>query len=492
MPSKYRLMPFRFIRKGTHVLLTGDAGDYHLITKEDFDSLLTSSLSAFSSVYNDLKSKHLIADSRDGLCQSIDMTATKYRTKKQFLNNFTSLHMVVLTVRCNQKCKYCQVSCEGEEAFQYDMDAKTAAKVAETIFKTPSPFIKIEFQGGEPTLNWSSLTTIIEMAEQLNLDKKKSLQFVVCTNLTGITEDQLKYLKDHQVYLSTSLDGVEDIHNANRVFRAGGGTYNDFMKKLELARTIMGHDKIDALMTCTSASIDRLVDVVNEYRRLGFNGIFLRSLNPYGFAAEKKEELSYSMERFVSAYKKCLDYLLELNMNGERFYEAFTTLLLRRILTPFSTGFVDLQSPSGAGISGVIYDYNGDVYPADEARMLSRMGDKYFLMGNIFSNSYQEIFSGNVLRNIVENSCLEVLPECSDCAFMPYCGADPIRNYLETGSVYGKRPGYPFCAKNKAIFHHLFDLILKNDSKVMDIFWSWINPHVPLLRNIYEDAKVQV
>lgn len=492
MPNKYRLMPFRFIRRDSNVLITGEAGEFLLVTNDDFNSLLNYTLSSSSSTYKNLKSKHLLADSSDGLCQAIDMTATKYRTKKQFLNNFTSLHMVVLTVRCNQKCKYCQVSCESEDAFQYDLNEKTAIKVAETIFKSPSPYIKIEFQGGEPTLNWSSLTTIIEKAEQINVSQKKSLSFVVCTNLTAITEDQLKYLKDHQVCLSTSFDGCEDIHNANRVFRAGGGTYNDFLRKLELTRSVLGRDKVDALMTCTSASIDKLIDVVNEYRQLGFNGIFLRSLNPYGFAAEKKHELSYSMEKYVSAYKECLDYLLELNMNGERFYEAFTTLLLQRILTPFATGFVDLQSPSGAGISGVIYDYNGDVYPADEARMLARMGDKYFLMGNIFSSSYHEIFNGKVLKNIVENSCLDIMPECSDCVFMPYCGADPIRNYLETGSVYGKRPGYPFCIKHKAIFSHLFDLILKNDSKVMNVLWSWINPHVPPLRSIYEDSKLQM
>ena len=74
-----------------------------------------------------------------------------------------------------------------------------------------------------------------------------------------------------------------------------------------------------------------------------------------------------------------LNYIIELNKSGTNFIECYTTLFLSRILTPFSTGFVDLQSPSGAGISGVIYNYDGKIYPADEARMLSRMGDDYFV-----------------------------------------------------------------------------------------------------------------
>ena len=44
--------------------------------------------------------------------------------------------------------------------------------------------------------------------------------------------------------------------------------------------------------------------------------------------------------------------IINLNLQGFYFQESYTTLLLARILTPFSTGFMDLQSPAGAGISG--------------------------------------------------------------------------------------------------------------------------------------------
>ena len=121
-----------------------------------------------------------------------------------------------------------------------------------------------------------------------------------------------------------------------------------------------------------------------------------------------------------------------------------------------STGFVDLQSPSGAGISGAIYDYNGDVYPADEGRMLARMGDQRFKMGNIFENSYDEIFYGDIIKEIVENSCLETIPGCCDCVYSPYCGADPVRNCLEYKTIIGRNPGSNFCKKNMMIFDYIF------------------------------------
>ena len=154
--------------------------------------------------------------------------------------------------------------------------------------------------------------------------------------------------------------------------------------------------------------------------------------------------------------------------------EYLAALLLTRILTPFSTGFVDLQSPSGAGISGVIYDYNGDVYPADEARMLSRMGDEKFLMGNVFQDDYFEIFKGTVLRDIIENSCVEIIPSCFSCAFQTYCGADPIRNYVDQGDIVGHRPSSNFCKKNMSIIRWLFEKLKENDEIITDVFWSWV------------------
>lgn len=470
----YTVLPIRFKPFQDKLLITNEAGDFHFITYQEFDEILGGSLSQETKLFQILKSKDIIASSDTDLARAVDMTATRYRSRKSFLNDFTGLHMMVVTLRCNQRCEYCQVSCEDDVAYKFDMSPEVARKVVDCIFLTPSPEIKIEFQGGEPLLNWAAVKEAIEYAERKNIEAKKVLDFVLCTNLTLIEDEQLIYLKDHNVYISTSLDGPRDIHDVNRVLRQGGGTYESVLGKLDRAREICGEDKVAALMTATAASVDDFTPVIDEYLRLGFDGVFFRALNPYGFASENESELGYSMERFVESYKKGLDYIIQVNLNGIHFIEFYTLLLLTRIMTPFPTGFVDLQSPSGAGISGVIYDYNGDVYPADEGRMLARMDDQKFLMGNIHTHCYSEIFKGDVLKEIVNKSCLEVLPDCADCAYHPYCGADPVRNYLETGDVMGTRVQSPFCQKHMGIFDYLFSLIEENNRDVMDVFWSWI------------------
>src|SRR5208282_187170 len=119
-----------------------------------------------------------------------------------------------------------------------------------------------------------------------------------------------------------------------------------------------------------------------------------------------------------------LDYIIELNRKGVEISEAYAKILLTKILTPFTTGFVDLQSPAGAAIAVAVYNYDGDVYASDESRMLAEMGDKRFRLGNVHADDYQTIFGGSVMAELVESSVVESLPGCCDCAFQTYCGAD--------------------------------------------------------------------
>ncbi len=136
---------------------------------------------------------------------------------------------------------------------------------------------------------------------------------------------------------------------------------------------------------------------------------------------------------------------------------------------------MDLQSPAGAGFGVVAYNYDGEVYASDEARMLAEMNDTSFRLGNVLDNIYEEIFFGDRMKTIAAASCNEALAGCSDCAFQPYCGANPVYHYATQGDMFGNRAVSGFCKKNMAIIRHLFDLIRRDNPDVNAIFWSWIN-----------------
>lgn len=473
-----KLLPFDFeVMSDDSCFLTNTVGEFivlkkihfHMLANEDFECMP-------SDILNRLIARHFVCYDEDFELVT-DLLANKLRTKKDFLSYFTSLHMIVLTLRCNCSCNYCHASSKGfiQKSSIYDMDERTARKTVDIIFQTPSPFVKIEFQGGEPLLNWEILKFVVNYAKEINKIKKKKLSFVICTNLLGITKEQLDFIQLHNIDISTSCDGSKIFHDGHRKSLISSSAYDTFIYNLKLCESVLGKGSISALLTVTKDNLYHLREIIDHYDSLGFKNIFIRALNPYGYALENKEQLAYSVDEFIKEYLKALKYIIDLNLNGNYFVDSYTTLLLQRILTPFTTGFVDLQSPSGAGIAGVIYYYNGDVYPADEARMLATTGDNNFLMGNVCENSYLEIFQGDVIDKLVLNSCTECMPGCYSCPYKLYCGADPIRYYVECKDIVGKRYNSEFCKKNRSIFEELFRYLIQNDPKVMNVFWSWIN-----------------
>jgi uncharacterized protein len=156
------------------------------------------------------------------------------------------------------------------------------------------------------------------------------------------------------------------------------------------------------------------------------------------------------------------------------FSELYARLLLRKMLTPYPTGYVDLQSPAGAGIAVAVYNYDGDVYATDEARMLAEMGDTTFRLGNVHTSTYEGLFGGELIRSLVAASCVEALPGCAECAFNMYCGCDPVENYATQGTIWGHRPTSQFCERNMELIKHLLRLYEGDDPFVRRLCWSWI------------------
>jgi radical SAM protein with 4Fe4S-binding SPASM domain len=76
-----------------------------------------------------------------------------------------------------------------------------------------------------------------------------------------------------------------------------------------------------------------------------------------------------------------------------------------------------------------VFNYDGAVYASDGSRMLAEMKDHTFKLGHLNAHSYEEIFYSKRAQEIIECGINESLPGCSDCAFQPYCGADPVHNH---------------------------------------------------------------
>jgi uncharacterized protein len=469
--DEYELLPLRFSElDAERYLLSNFVGEFHVLSKAVAKDFLEHRLLNSSSHYEDLKSKHFLIDEDSNV--AIDLLALKTRTRLERVSNFTGLHLFVVTLRCEHSCPYCQVSRKNDDKTDFDMSVENANLSLDLVFQSPSPHIKIEFQGGEPLLNFALIRHVVEAAEERNKSEKRDLGFVIATNLAVVSDEILDYCRNHAIHISTSLDGPRDLHNKNRP-RPGADSYERAIRGIEKVRAALGRDQVSAVMTTTNASLDRVREIVDEYVSLGFDNVFLRPLSPYGFAVKTKWYNSYDNEKWLKFYFEGIDYIIELNRQGVQFKETYASTILTKMLTPFQPGYVDLMSPAGIGIGALLYNYDGSIFASDESRMLAEMGDRRFRLGAA-SDGYEALISSDALLDPLEASFAASAPMCSTCAFEPYCGADPVYHHATQGDYVGRKPLSGFCNRNMAIFKGLITR-MESDDYTRRLFTRWAN-----------------
>lgn len=463
----YRLLPLRFLRlDGDRHVVTNAAGEHVVAAGGTLRSLVDGSLTDQTALA-EFESRHMLARGRADV--HLELLAAQVRTRMSRLPDFTGLHIFVVTLRCDHSCQYCQVSRVSEDRGAFDMSEETADRAVDLMLRSPARHLKVEFQGGESLLNFSLIRRIVGRVKEKAAGRE--VAFVVATNLASLTDDMLAFFAEHRVFVSTSLDGPEDLHNQNRP-RPGRNAYARTVEGIRRCRERLGPDAVSALMTCSLASLEMPEAIVDEYVRQGFSEIFLRHVSPYGFAVRSTSKTGYETEKFLEFYRRGLAHILKLNQEGVAFREVYAALLLRRMLTPFPTGYVDLQSPAGAGLAAIVYNYDGDVYASDEGRMLAEMGDRSFRLGNVHRDSWEALFLESPLLDVVYQTMTEGLPGCSECAFQPSCGSDPVFHHATQGDVVGHRPTSAFCRRNMEIMRHLVRL-LEDDPVAGKILRGW-------------------
>ena len=370
-----KLNYFNFKQFGDYVLMTNDFGKYVFVKEEDFKKILSLDVDKESELYNILSEKKMIYDESDLEYSSENKYAL--REIKGHVNSATSLHIFVVTTVCNMSCVYCQAN-NGIECSHLVMNKEMAEKAVDIALQSPEQSLCFEFQGGEPLVNFEIIKHIVEYTE---IHKgRHEIAYTVVTNLTLLQDEMLDFFTQHCFGISTSVDGNEFVHNNNRPYADGNGTYKKVIDSIERVRK--AGLQIGAIETTTRFSLKYPKEIVHTYIDMGFESIFIRPLTPLGKAAKSWEKIGYTSEEFIEFYRQALDELIDINKKGRFIKEDHAAILLRRIRGDFMN-YMELRSPCGAGVGQLAYYADGNIFTCDEGRMLHEMGQSTFQLGNV-------------------------------------------------------------------------------------------------------------
>ncbi len=472
-----KLWFFRFKKLDNDtMLITNDIWAFSYLTNIEFKDFITWGSNLTEEKTKELNFKKFFKDT------SYYESDFKYEygTKNNFLAFWPILHILIVTLRCNHKCKYCHAAAAPMTAKQFDMTTDLAQKTIDTMFYSTSPEITIEFQWWEPLVNWNVVKYSIEYAKKKSKELWKKVNFCIVTNMSLMTEEIMDYLIENKVDISTSFDWPEEVHNYNRTFIEGNSYENvvRWINKINKAysdREIWINKKIWAMITVTKKTLAKYKQVIDTYIENWMDGIFIRPLNPYWFAASELKELWYSTSEFLDYYKKSLDYLIEINKSGKLIREHFSSIYLSKILNARDPNFLDDRSPCWASIWQVAYNYDWKIYSCDEGRMLWRMWIDDFQIWEVWDNpeyAYENMIKSNSTNVMVQSSTLDGMPWYTDSVYKPYIWVCPIHNYKERWSVY---PNYSLDPK-KQISYWVIDYLFQKmkDPEVKSIFKQWV------------------
>ncbi|UTP72755.1 His-Xaa-Ser system radical SAM maturase HxsB [Alteromonas sp. LMIT006] len=461
--ATYKILPtnFRELQNGK-VLLSNLANHYQVLNnKKELQECFIHESSQDIDLLNKLEQKLFISSPKDFESKVLLTASALAKNINRDLKSHR-LIMIVPTLRCDHHCSYCQVSRVNSDLKGYDLEIESIPNIIRWILKVERAPYKIEFQGGEPLLAFDFIRDFYEkFSESVGID---NFSIVITSSLSLLNKDIINWCKNKPVEFSTSIDAGIKAHNKHRKLITKD-SFQLVQRNIQSITQNLGPNRVGTVSTITREGLNGYDELVDTHIALGLGGMFVRPVSPFGFA-EGKQVNDISVPDFMNFYRKLIKRVLSENVNGYKLVEYFLLIHYKRILNNPNSAYVDLMAPAGYLKNTLLFDYTGNIFGSDEARMVYRKyGNDSLILGHVNDENLDLTSSIHLLS---ESFNFDV-PGCSDCVYQGSCGSDPVYHLQHYGEPIGLKGSSRFCELHKSIFDFIFELLeSKEVKKILD------------------------
>lgn len=339
-----------------------------------------------------------------------------------------------VTQSCNLRCKYCiysENSNLNQRSHSSNVMSWETAKRAIDFYRDHSidmDSATIGFYGGEPLLAFPLIKKIVKYSEMVF--EGRNIYFGMTTNATLMTEEVIDFMLAHNFKLTFSVDGPKKVHDKNRVFSNGMGSFDIMMKNIQLA-----FDKDPKKLN--ESIINMVVGGTQDYKELLplFNEPALENITVRNSFVEEDNipqspSIEYTIEFSYDRFLTLVEYFrgpknkTYVNKLVEQNIKAFSTDIENfspRILLPTAT-------PNGACVPGktrLLVNCFGDFYPCEKVNEGAAMKIGSLDVG----------FNYDKIKNILNVGQLDS-EKCKNCWAITLCGV--CARVADTGEVLSK------------------------------------------------------
>jgi len=371
--------------------------------------------------------------------------------------------MVVLqpTAFCNIDCRYCYLPDRNNK---HVMAQSTVTRLFGELFASgwAAPQLTVIWHAGEPLVVpvafYREAFAAIERLRPPSVTVRHAFQ----TNGMLIDEGWCQLFRDWTVGVGVSLDGPRALHDANRVTRAGGGTFD---------RTVAGIRRLQAanlpfhvISVLSSASLDDPDGLLDFYLDIGIDHVCFNVEESEGAHVSQLFAGDGLQRRYEAFLRRFWHKARE---DGRVKFVREIDLAIARVFRPSEVGGRNVQVEPLAMLN---VDSHGNVSSfSPELLGLKNAAYGDFLLGNINRQSLAEIHQA-CLGSALYRDIRQGVAACrAACEYFSVCGGGaPVNKLFEAGSFGATRTSY--CTLTQIV---PTDLVLEAYDRLEQ---SWIPP----------------
>lgn len=262
-----------------------------------------------------------------------------------------ALQVKIVGDLCNLRCHYCR-----NREFKQDDITVMRIEVLENLFRIiaalPQKVIRICWHGGEPLLAGLAFFEKIIVFEK-KLFQKRFINSVQ-TNATLVTNNWGEFFSKNNFHIGVSIDGSEIMHNANRKYISGKGSYKDALRGVKIFRSYGINP--GSICTITRDTVSLAYEGFLSLVENGFTGISFNTF--YNIASDLKEaDKSVSDGEWTTFLKRVFDEWMRINSLNIRIREIDQILAWTKNLVSNNCAF------KGTCANWLVINWDGHIYP---------------------------------------------------------------------------------------------------------------------------------
>ena len=317
-----------------------------------------------------------------------------------------------LTTGCNLRCTYCYASAGDTplRSMPLDVAKRGIDFILANALELGADSIEVNYHGGgEPSLNWRTLTESWEYASGLATSHGLSLRSAMATNAV-LPPEKAEWMMSHLDGVSVSFDGVPEVHDKHRLTVSGQGSWD------AVCRTLRAFDERDfnygLRLTATADMLSRLPESI-AYICETFQAAKIQVEPVYQLGRWKNEPSAETLE-FLTVYRQAQAIAAS---HGRELYFSGARL---GVLTNHFCGVTQ---------DSFCLTADGSVSGCYEVFLESNPLAKTFIYGQA-QKSGEMTFDLPVLNQLRQQS-VDQRPYCSGCFAKWSCGGDCYHKALD-------------------------------------------------------------